>query len=302
MLAHDFLATPRWRVDDEAPDAEAAAAVEAFVAEHGRVGLVCFGSMRARGVGERSDAPFFVDRPAGESPWSSIARSPRANSRSRGPAGSSRSPRSSRRAARRPAIRPGINTHPGPRRRRTRRFCAACGPVIVQKGSTGRPNPPLWDAVAGLPNALLLDADADVTRRCTPHAWLLPKVAWFVCHGGIGTTQAALRARVPTLVVPCVADQRVNADELARRGLSPRVPGVGEATRADLLRGLADLEATRARWAELPAVADADYAAVEAWILGAVARGEPPRLDSYPDTWADLREGMGGGGVFCGAF
>ncbi|KAH8080390.1 hypothetical protein JL720_9084 [Aureococcus anophagefferens] len=37
---------------DEAPDAEAAAAVEAFVAEHGRVGLVCFGSMRARGVGE----------------------------------------------------------------------------------------------------------------------------------------------------------------------------------------------------------------------------------------------------------
>ena len=116
VLAHDFLATPRWRVDDEAPDAEAAAAVEAFVAEHGRVGLVCFGSMRARGVGERSDAPFFVDRPAGESPWSSIARSPRANSRSRGPAGSSRSPRSSRRAARRPAIRPGINTHPGPPR------------------------------------------------------------------------------------------------------------------------------------------------------------------------------------------
>ena len=66
--------------------------------------------------------------------------------------------------------------------------------MIVQKGSTGRPNPPLWDAVAGLPNALRLDADADVTRRCTPHAWLLPKVAWFVCHGGIGTTQAALRA------------------------------------------------------------------------------------------------------------
>ena len=174
--------------------------------------------------------------------------------------------------------------------------------MIVQKGSTGRPNPPLWDAVAGLPNALRLDADAEVTRRCTPHAWLLPKVAWFVCHGGIGTTQAALRARVPTLVVPCVADQRVNADELARRGLSPRVPGVGEATRADLLKGLADLEATRARWAELPAVADADYAAVEAWILDAVARGEPPRLDSYPDTWADLREGVGAGGVFCGAF
>jgi hypothetical protein len=36
-------------------------------------------------------------------------------------------------------------------------------------------------------------------------------------------------------------------------------------------------------------------------ILDAVARGEPPRLDSYPDTWADLREGMGGG-AFCGAF
>ncbi|KAH8050100.1 hypothetical protein JL722_11636 [Aureococcus anophagefferens] len=68
VLAHDFLATPRWRVGDEAPDAE----------------------------------------------------------------------------ARRPSR---------PSSRSTAAFCAVCGPVIVQKGSTGRPNPPLWDAVAGLPSS-----------------------------------------------------------------------------------------------------------------------------------------------------
>jgi hypothetical protein len=77
VLAHDFLATPRWRVDDEAPDAEAAAAVEAFVAEHGRVGLVCFGSMRARGVVE-----VLMRRSSSIAPRASPLRR-----RSRGPAG-----------------------------------------------------------------------------------------------------------------------------------------------------------------------------------------------------------------------
>ncbi|MGH2899823.1 MAG: glycosyltransferase, partial [Solirubrobacteraceae bacterium] len=41
-----------------------------------------------------------------------------------------------------------------------------------------------------------------------PHDWLFPRVAAVVHHGGAGTTAAALRAGVPALVVPFIADQR----------------------------------------------------------------------------------------------
>jgi sterol 3beta-glucosyltransferase len=42
-----------------------------------------------------------------------------------------------------------------------------------------------------------------------PHAWLLPRVACLVHHGGAGTTAAALRAGVPTVVVPHNGDQPI---------------------------------------------------------------------------------------------
>lgn len=40
-----------------------------------------------------------------------------------------------------------------------------------------------------------------------PHAWLFPRMAAVVHHGGAGTTAAGLRAGVPNLVVPFFADQ-----------------------------------------------------------------------------------------------
>jgi sterol 3beta-glucosyltransferase len=40
-----------------------------------------------------------------------------------------------------------------------------------------------------------------------PHGWLFPRVAAVVHHGGAGTTAAALRAGVPQVVVPHMADQ-----------------------------------------------------------------------------------------------
>lgn len=40
-----------------------------------------------------------------------------------------------------------------------------------------------------------------------PHEWLLPRCAAAVHHGGAGTTAAALRAGVPQVVVPHIADQ-----------------------------------------------------------------------------------------------
>ncbi len=40
-----------------------------------------------------------------------------------------------------------------------------------------------------------------------PHEWLFPKMAAVVHHGGAGTTAAGLRAGVPNIIVPYMADQ-----------------------------------------------------------------------------------------------
>jgi len=40
-----------------------------------------------------------------------------------------------------------------------------------------------------------------------PHDWLLPKCKVLIHHGGAGTTSAALRAGIPQIVVPFMADQ-----------------------------------------------------------------------------------------------
>jgi len=51
-----------------------------------------------------------------------------------------------------------------------------------------------------------------------PHDWLFPRVAAVVHHGGAGTTAAALRAGVPALIVPFIADQRFWGQRLAALG------------------------------------------------------------------------------------
>jgi len=40
-----------------------------------------------------------------------------------------------------------------------------------------------------------------------PHSWLFPRMAAVVHHGGAGTTAAGLRAGVPSIIVPFMADQ-----------------------------------------------------------------------------------------------
>ncbi len=60
-------------------------------------------------------------------------------------------------------------------------------------------------------NVFVLDA--------APHAWLLPRMAAVVHHGGAGTTAEGVRAGVPSIIVPFVLDQpfwgaRIKALEL----------------------------------------------------------------------------------------
>ncbi|MFP5504085.1 MAG: glycosyltransferase, partial [Candidatus Sericytochromatia bacterium] len=54
-----------------------------------------------------------------------------------------------------------------------------------------------------------------------PHDWLFPRMAAVVHHGGAGTTAAALRAGVPSIVVPFFSDQPYWAARVAELGVGP---------------------------------------------------------------------------------
>lgn len=54
--------------------------------------------------------------------------------------------------------------------------------------------------------------------QSAPHEWLFPKCCVTLHHGGAGTTAAALRSGVPTIVTPCIADQYDNASLIKDAG------------------------------------------------------------------------------------
>lgn len=54
-----------------------------------------------------------------------------------------------------------------------------------------------------------------------PHSWLLPRCAAIVHHGGFGTTSAGLRAGIPAVVIPHVADQFYWGQQVQQLGVGP---------------------------------------------------------------------------------
>jgi UDP:flavonoid glycosyltransferase YjiC (YdhE family) len=55
-----------------------------------------------------------------------------------------------------------------------------------------------------------------------PHAWLFPRMAAIVHHGGAGTTAAALSAGVPSIVTPVMGDQSFWARRVSELGVGPK--------------------------------------------------------------------------------
>lgn len=53
------------------------------------------------------------------------------------------------------------------------------------------------------------------------HEWLLPRMAAAVHHGGAGTTAASLRAGLPTVIVPFIADQPFFGARVHALGVGP---------------------------------------------------------------------------------
>lgn len=58
--------------------------------------------------------------------------------------------------------------------------------------------------------------------RSVPHGWLFPRMAAVIHHGGAGTTGAGLRAGIPSILIPFVADQPGWAKRVAELGAGPR--------------------------------------------------------------------------------
>lgn len=55
-----------------------------------------------------------------------------------------------------------------------------------------------------------------------PHDWLLPKCKMIIHHGGAGTTSAGLRAGIPQVVVPFMADQPFWGSRVHEIGVGPK--------------------------------------------------------------------------------
>ncbi|WP_420643396.1 glycosyltransferase [Candidatus Leptofilum sp.] len=58
--------------------------------------------------------------------------------------------------------------------------------------------------------------------EAAPHAWLFPRMAAVVHHGGAGTTAAGLRAAVPSIIIPFFADQPFWGNRVAQLGVGPQ--------------------------------------------------------------------------------
>ncbi|HNT27480.1 MAG TPA: glycosyltransferase, partial [bacterium] len=74
------------------------------------------------------------------------------------------------------------------------------------------------------PGSLLGRIPSDATLfplARAPHDILFPRCSAIVHHGGAGTTQTAVRAGRPSVVVPHLMDQFFWGDLLYRRGMAP---------------------------------------------------------------------------------
>lgn len=117
--------------------------------------------------------------------------------------------------------------------------------------------------------------------KSAPHAWLFPRVAGVVHHGGAGTTAAAFRAGVPQFIVPHFADQPFWARRAHELGVALSPVDQYKLTAGALaggMRRLHDDAAMRGRAAVLGEHIRAERGVARAVeVIGAVALTPPRR-------------------------
>jgi UDP:flavonoid glycosyltransferase YjiC (YdhE family) len=103
--------------------------------------------------------------------------------------------------------------------------------------------------------------DSIFMLESAPHAWLLPRMAAVVHHGGAGTTGAGVRAGVPAVIVPFFGDQPFWGKRLAELGVATEPLPRKQLTAAGLAERIGQAtsdKAMRARAAALGKVIGAE--------------------------------------------
>jgi UDP:flavonoid glycosyltransferase YjiC (YdhE family) len=117
------------------------------------------------------------------------------------------------------------------------------------------------------------------------HAWLFPRTAAVVHHGGAGTTAAGLRAGVPSVICPFFSDQPFWGRRVASLGTGPEPLPIKQLTADALTRRIQDAVHGRGIATRAKAVADdlakedgvgAACDLAESWIRGARSGGRFP--------------------------
>jgi sterol 3beta-glucosyltransferase len=93
-----------------------------------------------------------------------------------------------------------------------------------------------WGRVKRSSSADLLSLDS------APHDWLLPRCHAIIHHGGAGTTAAGLRAGIPNIVVPFMADQPFWGKRVHAIGAGPKPVPVKNLSMEKLTRAIAETE------------------------------------------------------------
>jgi sterol 3beta-glucosyltransferase len=76
-----------------------------------------------------------------------------------------------------------------------------------------------------------------------PHDWLLPKCKLLVHHGGAGTTSAGLRAGIPQVIVPFMADQPFWGNRVHAIGVAPKPIRVSQLSVEKMVSAMSGAEA-----------------------------------------------------------
>ena len=102
-----------------------------------------------------------------------------------------------------------------------------------------------WSQVENQASENLLYLDS------VPHDWLLPRCKMIIHHGGAGTTSAGLRAGIPAVIVPFMADQpfwgrRVHAVGAGPKPIPVKKLSLGKLTQA-ILEAESEAHCRRAR-------------------------------------------------------
>jgi UDP:flavonoid glycosyltransferase YjiC (YdhE family) len=120
--------------------------------------------------------------------------------------------------------------------------------------------------------------------KWAPHSWLFSRVAAVMHHGGAGTTGAALRAGVPQIVVPFIADQYFwgSLVEALHVGPAPltRKKRSNEYMRQALLTATADATRRRA-WAVGVHISEEDGLALAAQIIQSTGSATPASVTQH---------------------